>query len=695
MDEVQVVAERALFEQQVDRTVVNVAGVATASGISALEVLERSPGIIINRPNNSISMSGKEGVVLMINGRITYMPMEAVFQMLAGMNSDNIDKIELITTPPSKYDAEGNAGFINIVLKKNPNEGLSGSYNLMAGYGEGFRTSAGLSTAYVKGKWSLTADYTFTHNDVDQIFAFYRENKVGEDDIITDSYNDRQPVRNNHNLRLGADFRVTPQGTLSAQVMAYNNQWTMDSYNTGLLYKNGVLDTQIFTLMEEVNHWQHLGGTLRYDHRFDSKLNISAESSYLWYSADNPTMYTNDYYTGGGEYLFTHLTRAWKMTPINVTVSQVDLSAPWGANTKWEAGAKATFSQFTNDVGVDYDTGQGWDNAEELTNVYDLNEYVLAAYASLEHSFTTKTKGKIGLRYEYTDSELGSEEDPGIVDRTFGSLFPTAYLSHSFSDKYTASISYARRITRPTFNDLAPFLIFVDPYTFYIGNPALQPAISANLDLNVRLNRLQVGLSYNEADSAIARYQAEVIEGTNYQAWSSQNLTLTRVYAVSLAMPVDVGKSWRMYYSLAGQWNEAFKYIEGTLTQFEAGNVNLFSSQTFKLPKDFLFEISGYINTGGLWGINVSQPVGAVNLALQKKFGKDGGTLRLGYDDLFNTQIYRNETNLPQLDQYFTARYQFSRPGVKVTYTRSFGNQQAKVTRRASAADEERKRVTE
>src|SRR5690606_41156040 len=134
-------------------------------------------------------------------------------------------------------------------------------------------------------------------------------------------------------------------------------------------------------------------------------------------------------------------------------VSQLDLSAPWGANTKWEAGVKATFSQFTNDVGVDYDTGQGWDNAEDLTNVYDLNEYGVAAYASLEHSFTPKTKGKIGLRYEYTDSELGSEEQPGIVDRTFGSLFPTAYLSHSFSDKNTASISYARRITRPTFND--------------------------------------------------------------------------------------------------------------------------------------------------------------------------------------------------------------------------------------------------
>ncbi len=203
MNEVQVVAERALFEQQVDRTIVNVAGVATASGISALEVLERSPGLIINRPNNSIAMSGKEGVVLMINGRITYMPMEAVFQMLAGMNSDNIDKIELITTPPSKYDAEGNAGFINIVLKKNPNEGLSGSYNLTAGYGEGFRGAAGLSTAYIKGKWALTADYTYTYNDVDQIFAFYRENKVGEDDIITDSYNDRQSVRNNHNLRPG------------------------------------------------------------------------------------------------------------------------------------------------------------------------------------------------------------------------------------------------------------------------------------------------------------------------------------------------------------------------------------------------------------------------------------------------------------------------------------------------------------
>src|SRR6185295_13060638 len=137
LQQVNLQSRRPLIEQKIDRLVINVKNSITSAGSTALDVLERSPGVIVNRQANSISMSGKEGVMVMINGKISYMPVTALIDMLAGMNAGNIDRIELITTPPSSLDAQGNAGYINIVLSNNPDFGINGSFSATMGYGEG------------------------------------------------------------------------------------------------------------------------------------------------------------------------------------------------------------------------------------------------------------------------------------------------------------------------------------------------------------------------------------------------------------------------------------------------------------------------------------------------------------------------------------------------------------------------------
>ena len=158
LSDVRVTAKKSLIEQKMDRMVINVAGSITAAGNSALEVLERSPGILVDRQNNSISMNGKSGLVIMINGRISRLPIASLVQMLAGMNAANIEKIELITTPPANFEAEGNAGYINIVLKTNTQYGTNGSYSLTAGYGEGLISAASLNFNHRKNKINFYGD---------------------------------------------------------------------------------------------------------------------------------------------------------------------------------------------------------------------------------------------------------------------------------------------------------------------------------------------------------------------------------------------------------------------------------------------------------------------------------------------------------------------------------------------------------
>lgn len=206
---VTVEAKKPLFEQKADHLVVNVGSSITATGSSALDVLMRSPGIMVDQQNNTISMNGKEGVLIMLNGKISRVPLSAVVQMLAGMNASNIDRIELITTPPAHLDAEGNAGYINIVMKTNTQFGTNGSYSATLGYGKKPLGAASFNFNHRKNKWNLFGDYAFAYTGFLQYFDIYRNIQKGPDAIESDISTSRNAARITHNGRFGIDYELS------------------------------------------------------------------------------------------------------------------------------------------------------------------------------------------------------------------------------------------------------------------------------------------------------------------------------------------------------------------------------------------------------------------------------------------------------------------------------------------------------
>src|SRR5665213_1543253 len=231
LKDVTVAAKKPMFEQKIDRMVINVKNSITDAGGSALDVLEKSPGVTVNRQNNSIAINGKNGVVVMINGRLTYMPMDALFQLLAGTNADNIEKIELITTPPAKYDAEGNAGYINIVLINNPYQGINGSYFVTAGYGKKELGSAGVNFNYRTAKINLYGNYAFNYNHFIQTGTGFTQLTMGTDIISNISFDNRNGIMQVHNLRIGMDYQLDTSTVIGALISGYNSRWTMTSDN--------------------------------------------------------------------------------------------------------------------------------------------------------------------------------------------------------------------------------------------------------------------------------------------------------------------------------------------------------------------------------------------------------------------------------------------------------------------------------
>ncbi|HJW28516.1 MAG TPA: outer membrane beta-barrel family protein, partial [Saprospiraceae bacterium] len=457
-----------------------------------------------------------------------------------------------------------------------------------------------------------------------QVFAFYRRILLNGDHVETDTHSDRDPDRNDHNARLGLDYQITPKTVFGTLLSAYNTKWTMDAHNTSTISTNEVLDTNIQVLNTELNQWKHIGGNLYLQHAFCDGHTITLNADALWYRDNNPTSYHNMYFDPAFNPIYDNFTRATKITPIRIKVASLDYVRGLGKKIKSESGLKISHSHFTNDVGVDYLEAGTWLPDPDLTANYDLTEDIFAAYASLETPLGKGFTLKAGLRYEYTSSNLGSAEVTDIVDRKFGEWFPSVFLSKDFSENYALNLSYSKRITRPTFNDMAPFVIFIDPSTFFSGNPALQPAIANKIGLGCKLKTVVFNVEYAREDSTIARFQSMVLPGTNKQLLFAENFRYTDTWSATLSIPVSPFKWWNMYYNLNGSYQKASRFSEGVISDYSAGGLSGFSSQTFTLSKSLTLELTGFYSAGGLFGIVKVNSFGALNAGLQLKFGAQG-----------------------------------------------------------------------
>ncbi len=689
---VTVEVRKPMFEQKIDRMVINVKNSITSAGGTALEVLEKSPGVIVNHQSNSISMSGKEGVRIMINGKLSQMPMDAVVQMLSGMNASNIDRIELITTPPANFDAEGNAGFINIILVTNPNKGLNGSYSLTAGYGHGYFPAGAINFNYRNKKINLFGDYSFTWNNQKQDWYFAHRSSTQGLLLENNSVTNRRPEDGQQNARIGIDIQVSPKTIVGFLIGGYRTKWKMEADNTLSIFKNSVADTGVSIVNHELNEWKHYMGNVNISHTFHAGEVLSADFDYLYYKDNNPNDYKNNYSNGSGTFIGEQLTRSTKNTPLNFRVGKIDYTFKIGKKINVSSGAKLGLSKFTNDVAVENLHQNNWLKESELTSKFHLKENIAALYTTFDIAAFTETSIKLGLRYEYTTSNLGSELRPNIVDRKYGRFFPSVFVNRKINDNNSFNLSYSRRITRPTFKDMAPFVIFIDPYTFFSGNSALQPAFSNIYKFDYLVKHFSFSVSYTVEDGSIANFQP-TNSNNNKEILSSQNLDNTKTLNLSIAIPITITKWWNMQNNIQGNWQQInASYAKGPFT-IEQGNYSFNSSQNFILPKNYSVELSEFYNSKALFGASVVRPFGMANFGIQKKCKDNKSKFRFAIEDIFNSNVFRVTTDIPSENIYSTAKLRFSYRTFKITFTHNFGKSIKDKRDRTTASEEEQGRV--
>lgn len=693
LEEVNIIAKKPLYEQKIDRMVVNVANTLTYAGGTAIEILERSPGVIVNRQSGSLSMLGKDGVVIMINGKLTYQPAESIIQMLEGMSADNIESIELITTPPSNFDAEGNAGYINIVLKQRTDLGLNGQINSSIAYGEGKRGSLNTNFNYRKDKINFFGNYSFVYREMYQEFYNSREVNYNSINTFSEVTTERDPLRTIHNGRFGIDYAFSDNTIIGILTSGYENTWEMDAFNYGFTRVNDVLDSSLDLTTNETNRGTHFMVNANLEHKFSSRHHIKLDYDILRYRIDNPTDYLVNYYDKNDNLIETENSQSTKDTPIRIKVAQLDYDYKHNEKLTFMLGGKLSLSEFENDIAVQIKQNDIWEDIYEFTNDSDWGENIYAAYSSLDFNLDENNAFKFGLRYEFTDSKLNTVKEGLVVDREFGRLFPSAFYSRTLDENQSINLSYNQRITRPTFGDMAPFAIFLDPSTYFFGNAELQAAISNNYKLDYRFKSYLLSFQYAVEDSTIAKFQDKIILESNQQAWEPVNLSDTKLFSTLVSIPVYIGNNWTMQNNFIYLWSQVNSFYEGTYVQGEKSAYTINTTQSFQFPHNISAELSGFYNSAAQDGRAEYEPIYGINFGLQKKLS-NGDRLSFNIRDVFDSVTYSGGTDIPELGFKTYADFDFSNRVFTLSYSTRFGNDKVKSARkRQTGSEAERNRV--
>ncbi len=336
---------------------------------------------------------------------------------------------------------------------------------------------------------------------------------------------------------------------------------------------------------------------------------------------------------------------------------------------------------------------QDWLVIPEYTSQFHLNEDIAGAYGTFSSKIGSKTDVKAGVRYEYTNTNLGSVEMPNVVDRQYGSWFPSVFVSRKLSEIQTLNLSYSRRIGRPPIKRLAPWLIFSDPTTLEGGNPALQPSFTDALKLGYVFKSWNFGISYS-IENAPIRFVPTVDLVTNQQVNNSQNLDNQKVFSTELSFPWKPCSWWETRQNFYVNSTEINFVLEGKSLQIKNATYGFNTTQTFRLPRHYTLEISGNYDSPGYWGVAYWKATGSLNLGIEKAISDKWGKLRFSANNLLLSTNWYGTTEQPEVGLLVKASYQFAERTFMLSWTNTFGNEKLKSARqRQTGAAEEMRRL--
>lgn len=691
---VTVSSRKPMIEQKIDRTIVNVENSVTSAGSNALEVLEKSPGVSVDKDGN-ISLKGKAGVMVFIDGRPTYLSGQDLTNMLRNMQSNQVELLEIMTNPPAKYDAAGNAGVINIKTKKTKVFGFNGSASV--GYTQAVynRFNESLNLNYRKNKVNLFGNLSHNYRNNFQVLEINRKFFDNTTKDVLSLFTQSTRMRNqgnSYNGKMGMDYFAGKNTTFGIVVNGFINPGEFRSSSViDIANPSNVLQRQTVSGNMSEQEWKHFGTNLNFRHVLDTTgKEITADLDYLRYDATNTQELINSYFNNVGVPIFRPDTLLGNLPQqIKIYSAKVDYVQPMKKGAKLEAGLKTSFVQ--TDANAIYDTVLNGQLRRDVgrSNHFVYEEQIHAAYVNYSKQISPKWSGQLGLRLEQTVAKGQQLTTGETFTRDYAQLFPTVYVQYTANKKNSFVLNYGRRIRRPDYESLNPFVEFLDRYTYEKGNPYLRPQFSHNVELShTFMGFLTTTLNYTNTTDIIQQV-LEQHSDKNETFVKQANIASQRQYGISVNAFNQYTKWWsgNIYVNV---YNNEFKGIINN-DYVTIGNttamVNV--SQQFKFNKTWSGELSGFYRSEGIEGVFRIGGFGMVNAGVSKQVMKGKGSVRLNVRDIFWSQRINGKSRFGTIDANFH-QYNDSR-FVNLSFTYRFskgkvGNTQPK---RGGASDEQ------
>lgn len=685
LQEATVTAKLPTIERQLDKVVVNVEGSTLAAGNNALELLQRSPGVVVT-PQGAVMLEGKSGVMVMVDGKPTQLSGDQLVAFLQSMPGESVAKIELIARPSSKYDAEGVSGIINIRLKKNQNLGLNGTFSAGNTQSIHARLRTGLNLNYRPGKINLFGNGNLLDGaqSVGQTIERYANGQVFH------QMNPMVEYFGTRSFKAGADFFANDRHTLGVLVLGnfYQNDSRKDNLTQISQEGNALIDSTLRSRIVTPMHNDRL--TYNVNYRFADTLGheLTFDADRIAFRSAGTNTLENQRFDRENILLANEALRSTIGSDIMVWSLKTDYVQNHKNGLKLEAGAKVNWTNSNNDI----QSTRAADGRSEpdagRTNRFDYRENIAAAYTNVARQ-GQKFNWQVGLRAERTAVQGRSTDLYGQVlnnpDTTYLGLFPTAYLQYTLAPMHQLGLAYNRRLGRPAYQDLNPFVWQIDPYTSERGNPYLRPAYTNSVEMTYTYKyAASAALGYSRTTDLVSTIARQVGE----QAYTQpQNLNQRDNISLNVNMPLPI-KAWWEGYLWLGVWHNQFRsqLADGQLSAGSFGG-GCYVSQQFNVGKGYGLEASFWAQFPTREGVFVNRGISSASAGAKKSLWDNKATLKIAINDLFGTQRWMESVDFGSVRG--TIRNTWESQNIALSFTWNFGNQNLKTRNRKSGGAED------
>jgi outer membrane receptor protein involved in Fe transport len=694
LNTVNINSRRPMVETRNGKVILNVANSILATGNSAMEILAKAPGVSVDNEGR-ISLRGKSGVGIMINGKLSYLSSEQLAALLRSTNGNTIETIELMSQPTSKYDASGSAGIINIKLKKNSNYGTNGNVTAGFGYGRFYKSNAGINFNHRTERLNIFGNYDLVNNKDFKDLKLKRSNTSDKETTFFDQQGREVTTIHNNTYKAGLDYFINDKNTLGFVFNGYTNHNTSVNDNKTVIgNRPSVTDSTIKALNPGHSYFKNQSYNLNYKSLIDTTgQEFSADIDYSHFHNNNETVYNNYFFNPSGiSFKDPLIYRNGTPSTVKIWTGKIDYVYPLTDKTKLEAGLKSSSVRTDNDFQFENLRNNTWVNDISRSNMFIYKEFIHAGYANFSRQFAT-TSVQLGLRGELTHSEGNSPTTGNNVTRNYFNLFPSLSVGQKLSEQHDIGFSYSRRIDRPDYQSLNPFLYFADLYTYNQGNPLLKPQYTNSFEFTYGYKKLlNATLGYSHTKDVIT---TTLITDTIAKTLivKDQNLAAQHTFNLNVSMPVTISKWWSTANN-ATVYYTSFNSPDLLGAPFHSGKTAYLAStvQTFTLTPLISAELSANYQSSQVYGTYAIKPIYSIDLGISKSFAHQRANVKIAASDLFNMSKVRVSSAIPTQD-YQLYQKQESRI-FRMTFSYNFGSSQIKAVRaHATGAEIEQKRV--